>query len=94
MLSAVDAGEGEVFASVHPHGVAIHRNQPEGTPRNVFLASVESIETVGPRARVRVSGQLPLVAEVTPAAVEDLGLAQGVTVWVSFKATEVATYPA
>ena len=33
-----------------------------------------------------------LVAEVTPAAVADLGLAEGSEVWASVKATEVTAY--
>jgi molybdopterin-binding protein len=34
-----------------------------------------------------------LVAEVTPAAIKELGLDEGSEVWVAFKATEVAVYP-
>jgi molybdate transport system ATP-binding protein len=34
------------------------------------------------------------VAEVTPAAVADLGLAPGQPAWASVKATEVSVYPA
>jgi molybdate transport system ATP-binding protein len=35
-----------------------------------------------------------IVAEVTPAAVSDLDLAEGGEVWVSVKATEISVYPA
>jgi molybdopterin-binding protein len=41
-----------------------------------------------------VEGEPTLVAEVTPAAVGELGLDEGVQVWVSVKATDVAVYPA
>ena len=44
--------------------------------------------------RVRVDGAVPLVAEVTRAAVAELELDRGGEVWVSVKATEIATYPA
>ena len=48
--------------------------------------------------RVPVGGearpQPSLVAEVTPAAVSEVGLAEGSDVWVSIKATEVRVYPA
>jgi molybdopterin-binding protein len=45
---------------------------------------------------VRVDGapQPTLVAEVTPAAVAELGLAEGSEVWISVKATEVRVYRA
>jgi molybdate transport system ATP-binding protein len=35
-----------------------------------------------------------LVAEVTPSALSDLGLADGGEVWAAVKATEISVYPA
>ena len=88
------AGEGEVFAVIHPRAVALHRVRPEGTPRNVWRAHIEGLDDEGQRVRVRVGGALPIVAEVTPAAVTALALDRGGDVWVSVKATEITTYPA
>jgi molybdate transport system ATP-binding protein len=93
-LAVAANGEGEVFAVVHPRAVALHRSKPEGSPRNVWEGTVASLDLEGSRVRVRVDGPLPLVAEVTPAAVADLNLQEGEAVWVSVKATEVAIYPA
>ncbi len=93
-LAAAGAGQGEVFAVIHPHAVAIYRNRPDGTPRNVWEGTVDSIDLYGERVRVRVKGAVPLVAEVTPGAVRELGLESGARVWVVVKATEVSTYPA
>jgi molybdate transport system ATP-binding protein len=88
------AGRGAVFAVVHPRAVALHRVRPEGTPRNVWAARVDSLDDEGTRVRVRTTGPLTMVAEVTPAAVAALALDQGSEVWVSVKATEISTYPA
>jgi molybdate transport system ATP-binding protein len=85
---------GAVFASVHPRAVALHRRVPEGTPRNVLAGTADSVDVVGDRVRVRIVGQVPIVAEVTPAAVGELHLADGGPVWASVKATEVTVYPA
>jgi molybdate transport system ATP-binding protein len=93
-LAAAGAGQGEVFAVIHPHAVAIYRVRPDGTPRNVWEGTVDSIDLYGERVRVRVKGAVPLVAEVTPGAVRELGLEPGARVWVVVKATEVSTYPA
>jgi molybdate transport system ATP-binding protein len=41
-----------------------------------------------------LTGEVPLVAEITPAALDQLGLRAGDKVWASVKATEVSTYPA
>jgi molybdate transport system ATP-binding protein len=85
---------GEVFAAVHPHAVALHRHRPEGTPRNVWAGTADSLEVVGDRVRVRVAGTVPVVAEVTPGAASELRLADGGPVWATVKATEVTIYPA
>jgi molybdate transport system ATP-binding protein len=94
VLVTADDHLGEVFAAVHPHSVALHRQPPEGTPRNVWAGTAETLEVIGDRVRVRVAGQVPIVAEVTPAAASELRLADGGPVWATVKATEVDVYPA
>jgi molybdate transport system ATP-binding protein len=94
VVAAAGAQGGEVFAVVHPRAVSLHRSKPEGSPRNVWRGTVHGVELYGDRARVRVEAQVPVVAEVTPAALADLKLAEGGEVWASFKATDVAVYPA
>jgi molybdate transport system ATP-binding protein len=93
-LVAADGHRGEVFAAVHPHAVALHRHRPEGTPRNSWPGTADALEVVGDRVRVRMSGTVPVVAEVTPAAASELRLADGGPVWATVKATEVVVYPA
>jgi molybdate transport system ATP-binding protein len=93
-LAAVDAGSGDVFAVVHPRAVALYRSRPDGTPRNVWRGQVDTVDLEGERVRVRVVGPVPLVAEVTRAAVLELGLIAGANVWIAVKATEVSVYPA
>ena len=88
------AGVGEVFAVVHPRSVALHRQDPEGSPRNVWRATAERVDVEGDRVRVLLGGSVPLVAEVTPAAADELRLAEGGPVWATVKATEVVAYPA
>jgi len=93
-LVAAEAPAGYVFSVVHPHAVALHRQQPEGTPRNAWRSRVESVELAGDRARVQIGGPVPLVAEVTVAAVDELRLTEGGDVWATVKATEVSVYDA
>lgn len=88
------AGEGEVFAVVPPRAIALHRRRPEGSPRNVWAGTVGALDVVGQRIRVHVAGPVPLVAEVTPAAVAALRLGEGGAVFASVKATEIDVYPA
>ena len=93
-LAVADDVTGAVLATVHPRAVALHRERPSGTARNVWPGEVESVDHEGARARVVVDGPLPIVAEVTAAAVDDLRLDDGGPVWVSVKATEIGVYPA
>lgn len=93
-LVVVGDHAGEVVATVHPRAIALFRQRPEGSPRNVWSAEIAVVEAAGDRMRVQLAGPVPLVAEVTPAAVADLGLARGGAVWVALKATEIAIDPA
>jgi molybdate transport system ATP-binding protein len=96
-LAAPGAPDGDVFVTVHPRAVALHRRRPEGTPRNVWPGEAAHVELLGDRARVQVLGGRDgpnLVAEVTPAAVDELQLDQGGRVWISVKATELTVYRA
>ena len=87
-------GDGPAFAVVHPRAVALHPHRPDGTPRNVWEGRATAIERVGDRMRVQVGGPPDVVAEVTVAAVQELGLHEGMAVWVAVKATEVDVYSA
>lgn len=93
-LVVADAGTGEVLAVVHPRSVSVYRDPPGGSPRNVSAGRVDSIETFGDRVRVRIVGEVPLIAEITPSARDELGLAEGVPVYTTVKATDITVYPA
>lgn len=86
-----------VFA---PSAVAVHVSPPAGSPRNVFGAVVGGLEPHGDLIRLRVARSVDgpswvegLAADLTAAAVADLGLEPGVRVWLAVKAAEVALHP-
>ncbi|MGW6570146.1 ABC transporter permease [Streptomyces sp. NPDC054975] len=85
----------EALAVIAPEAVSLHRERPTGSPRNVWPGTVREITTSGSRLRVLVtSDRTPdLVAEITPQAAADLGLADGSPVWTSVKATEATVVP-
>jgi molybdate transport system ATP-binding protein len=93
-LVTAAAGAGEVYALVAPSSVSLWRSRPDGSPRNVWRGHTSGIDLQGDRVRLLVEGTPSLVAEVTPAAMTDLGLDEGTEIWVSVKATEVTVYPA
>lgn len=81
--------EQEVTAVLRPADVALFPARPEGSARNVLRGKITAITLQHDRSRVRVGSRPPIVAEVTPASVSRLGLAEGGMVWASFKALEV-----
>jgi molybdate transport system ATP-binding protein len=93
-LTVPESAPGDVFVVVHPRAVALHRQRPEGSPRNVLLGTVVAADDEGTRVRVRVAVPFPLVAEVTRAAAAELEVDRGGEVWVTVKATEITTYSA
>lgn len=84
----------QTLALIEPAAIAVHRNHPEGSPRNVWSAQVSAVEPRGDAARLvcAASGQI-LTVDLTAAAVAELGLAPGVPVWLSVKASQVLLYP-
>jgi len=85
---------GDTFVLVAPRAVSLHPREPDGSARNRWEAVIEGLDLMGDRVRVRLGGPLRIVAEVTPAAVAELGLVEGRHVWAAVKATEIDCYPA
>jgi molybdate transport system ATP-binding protein len=93
-IVTADEQRGDVYVSIDPRAVSLHRTEPEGSPRNVWPGRISGTDLLGDRMRIHVDGLVPLVAEVTPAAVAAVGLHDGADVWAAVKATELSIYPA
>ncbi len=81
-----------------PMAVSVHLEPPHASPRNVLPATITELELHGGAVRVR-TGEQPdggpaLCADITPAAVADLGLLPGRAVFFAIKAMEVRIHPA
>lgn len=85
---------GPVLVTVHPTAISLHVEQPSGSQRNTWLATVDLVEPLGDTVRVTLSGLIPVAVDVTPGAVTSLGLGPGSLVWAAVKATEVHASPA
>ncbi|MPZ25208.1 MAG: ATP-binding cassette domain-containing protein [Micromonosporaceae bacterium] len=91
-LTVDDRHQGGVFVAFRPAAVALHQFQPEGSPRNVWQATVTGIQHHGDNLRVQLGGPLPAAADITPDAAAQLRLAAGEPVWAAVKATEIRAY--
>ncbi|UOY00665.1 ABC transporter ATP-binding protein [Blastococcus sp. PRF04-17] len=91
-VAVADEVDGPVFAAVRPESVALYLARPAGSPRNVWPARLVGATPHGATVRCELTGEVPLVADVTAAAFAELGLATGSEVWATVKASEVAVY--
>ena len=90
VVSGPEPGSGDAVVAVfRPSSVAVHRERPGGSPRNVLAVTVSELQPLGDRVRVRGDG---LSADVTPAAAAELGLVPGSPTYFVVKATEVEVY--
>lgn len=94
-------GVGEVTDGAHavavfaPAAVSLFGQVPAGSPRNIWRSVVEELTPTAPGAvhvRARARGVGVVAADVTPAAVVELGLAPGGSVYLAVKAQEVAIH--
>ncbi len=93
-LTTAGHADGDVFVAFAPAAVTLFTGRPDSSARNSWAGRVESVETHGDVVRVALTGAVPVVADVTPLAVADLGLRAGADVWAAVKATETTVYPA
>jgi molybdenum ABC transporter ATP-binding protein len=101
-LAAVKIGENVVYAATeemgdalltfYPSDVVLSTAPPVGSALNVFESRVKEIVHLGDRVRISLNSSLPLVAEVTAASLDTLGLHEGSKVFASLKATAIKIY--
>jgi molybdate transport system ATP-binding protein len=83
-----------VLVAVRPSAISVHTERPgHGSPRNLWAGTITGLEMLADRVRAQVDGRPSALVDLTPAAVADLGLRPGLSVWLSAKATEVDVYP-
>ncbi len=81
----------QAVAVFSPAAVSVHREEPAGSPRNVFAATVRELEPRGSQVRIQTD---EISADVTAPVVAELDLMPGTSVYLAVKASEVAIYRA
>lgn len=84
--------EGGRLGVFRPQDAVLSPAVPQGSARHRWQGPVASVTPHGEAVRVLVEGPVSLLADVTPAAVADLGLGPGHDVWVSVKETAMTWY--
>jgi molybdate transport system ATP-binding protein len=85
-----------IAAVFSPSAVAVHRDKPQGSPRNTVEVEVAELDGRGQTMRVRAleqaDGTPGIAADVTAESAAELRLAPGERVFFSVKAQEVALH--
>jgi molybdate/tungstate transport system ATP-binding protein len=81
------------FIAVRPEDVVISRERFDSSMINVFSGGVRSVQDRGffYEVEVLVSNTV-FVSLITKSALFDLGITEGVRVWISFKATAIHVF--
>ncbi|MEI7592540.1 MAG: ABC transporter ATP-binding protein [Actinomycetes bacterium] len=91
-IATSTVASGPVFVRIHPHSVSLHREMPTGSARNIWAVRIVGFDFLGDRVRVRLKGDLSIIAEITTSSLTDLHLAEGDEVWAAVKTTEIEVY--
>jgi len=93
VLASADPAFGAVGVVVYPWDVALSLRRPEGSALNSMTGPIGRVTELGNRVRVTVASDPPIVAEVTEGSARRLGLAPGVRVVATWKATATRLVP-
>ncbi len=96
VVHLAESAAGQVHVTFRPAAVSLFLQPPAGSPRNVWPGRIATVEPHGERVRVEVAGApgpaSSVLADVTVAALSELGLQPGSPVWASVKASDVEVY--
>ena len=84
---------GPVQVSFPSSSIAIHTEEPTGSPRNRWEATVSSLNTDGDLVRVSLNGSFFSRATITDTSFKELGIKLGSHCWASIKSTELMVLP-
>jgi len=86
---------GPAFVAFPPGAVTLHSERPVGaSARNLWRCEVTGLETHADQIRADLTGDLPVLADLTTVSAARLDLRPGATVWATVKATQTHAYPA
>jgi molybdopterin-binding protein len=88
-LDVVAEREGPMHAVIRPEDIVLSLTAHPDSARNHLEAAVTRLERLGPVTQVHLDVGRPLLASVTTASSQDMGLRAGVRLFVAVKATAI-----
>ena len=84
--------DGQVYTSIRPEDVLLSIKPIESSARNSFQGEIQDISDTGTIVRITVDVGVPFVAAITRRSFLDMGLKQGMEVFLTFKAVDVHVF--
>jgi len=91
-VASATTRDGQVYASIRPEDILISLGPIESSARNSFQGEIQDISDAGTIVRITVDVGVPLVAAITRRSLLDMGLKQGMEVFLTFKAVDVHVF--
>jgi molybdopterin-binding protein len=91
-VASTTARDGQVYASVRPEDILVSLKPIESSARNSFHGEIQNISDTGIIVRITVDVGIPFVAAITRRSFLDMGLRQGMDVYLTFKAADVHVF--
>lgn len=91
-IEVVTEKKGKAKITINPQAILLSRTPLASSARNTFTGSIRRISEKGHRVQVEVDIGIRLVAEITHLSFQEMGLHEGLVVYVSFKSTSVTVY--
>jgi molybdopterin-binding protein len=88
-LASAITRNGQVYASIRPEDIVVSLGLLESSARNSFRGKIQDISDAGTIVRITVDIGVPLVAAITRRSFLDMGLKQGMEIFLTFKAADV-----
>lgn len=93
VIEAVTRKEGDAKIFIPSEGIILSRRPLKSSGRNALKGTVTGVLEQDMRVKVEVDVGRKIVAHITRKSLQDMGLKNGVSVYLTFKATEVQVFP-
>jgi molybdopterin-binding protein len=91
-VASATTRDGQVYASIRPEDILVSLKPIESSARNSFQGKIQDISDTGIIVRLTVDVGVPFVAAITRRSCHDMGLRQGMMVFLTFKAADVHVF--
>jgi molybdate transport system ATP-binding protein len=84
--------EGDVYATIRPESIVISLRPLESSARNLLKGRITGVRDEGGLLKIELDAGVPVISAITRRSCEDMELAVGMEVFLTFKAVDVHVF--